>query len=112
MINGRGKPLKAQVSAAADDILFYFCRKIRLDVLYESYTRQTIHIKCQVLFSLNNNNKNNNNNNNKIEWYLLELCLAFLGLNERVNGHRDEWKHRRFKRFPVAEHIRSKEHDV
>ena len=32
-------------------------------------------------------------------------------LNLRMNGHRDDWKHSRFERSPVAEHFRSTEHD-
>ena len=32
-------------------------------------------------------------------------------LNLRMNGHRDDWKHSRFERSPVAEHLRSTEHD-
>ena len=32
-------------------------------------------------------------------------------LNLRMNCHRDDWKHCRFERSPVAEHFRSTEHD-
>lgn len=32
-------------------------------------------------------------------------------LNKRMNGHRDDWRHRRFERSPVAEHFCSSEHD-
>ena len=32
-------------------------------------------------------------------------------LNQRMNGHRDNWKHKRFERSPVAEHFCSPEHD-
>ena len=35
-------------------IYFYFLEKIKLDISYEFL----IHMKCQVLFSLNNNNNN------------------------------------------------------
>ena len=28
-----------------------------------------------------------------------------------MNGHRDDWKHKRFQRSPVAEHFCSPEHD-
>ena len=32
-------------------------------------------------------------------------------LNLRMNGHRDDWKHSRFERSPVAEHFGATEHD-
>ena len=32
-------------------------------------------------------------------------------VNQRMNGHRDDWKHKRFERSPVAEHFCSSEHD-
>ena len=32
-------------------------------------------------------------------------------VNQRMNGHRDEWKHKRVKRSPVAEHFCSPGHD-
>ena len=32
--------------------LFYFSEKIRLDISFESFAEQTIHMKYQVLFSL------------------------------------------------------------
>ena len=32
-------------------------------------------------------------------------------VNHRMDGHRDEWKHKRFERCPVAEHFCSPEHD-
>ena len=32
-------------------------------------------------------------------------------VNQRMNGHRDDWKHKRFERSPVAEHFCSPEHD-
>ena len=39
------------------------------------------------------------------------LCMYVCPLNLRMNGHRDDWKHCRFERSPVAEHFRSTEHD-
>ena len=32
-------------------------------------------------------------------------------LNIRMNGHRDDWRHKRFERSPVAEHFCLPEHD-
>ena len=32
-------------------------------------------------------------------------------LNTLMNGHRDDWRHSRFERSPVAEYFRSKDHD-
>ena len=32
-------------------------------------------------------------------------------LSVRMNGHRDDWKHKRFERSPVAEHFRLPGHD-
>ena len=32
-------------------------------------------------------------------------------LNKRWNGHRDDWRHRRFERSPTAEHFHSTDHD-
>ena len=32
-------------------------------------------------------------------------------LNIRMNGHRDDWRHKRFERPPVAEHFCLPEHD-
>ena len=32
-------------------------------------------------------------------------------VNQRMNGHRDDWKHKRFETSPVAEHFCSLEHD-
>ena len=52
--------LKAPSKIAADDILifyFYLSKEIRLDFSCESYARQRIHLKHQVLFSLKNNEK-------------------------------------------------------
>ena len=51
--------------------------------------------------------------------YLISCCKCqkqYVGetkgpLNLRMNGHRDDWKHCRFERSPVAEHFRSTEHD-
>ena len=53
------KPLKHQAKFAADDIqfFFYFPEKTRLDISCESYAKQTIHMKCQDLFSLKKNKK-------------------------------------------------------
>ena len=53
-------PLKRQTKIAADDILifyFYLSKKIRLDISSESSARQRIHMKYQVLVSLENNKK-------------------------------------------------------
>ena len=33
-------------------------------------------------------------------------------LNKRMNGHRDDWRHRRFERSPTAEHFHSADHDL
>ena len=32
-------------------------------------------------------------------------------MNQRMSGHRDDWKHKRFERSPVAEQFCSTEHD-
>ena len=32
-------------------------------------------------------------------------------LNIRMNGHRDDWRHKRFERSPVGEHFCSSGHD-
>ena len=32
-------------------------------------------------------------------------------LNKRMNGHRDDWRHRRFEISPTAEHFYSADHD-
>ena len=32
-------------------------------------------------------------------------------VKQRMNGHRTDWKHKRFERSPVAEHFCSPEHD-
>ena len=32
-------------------------------------------------------------------------------LNKRMNGHRDDWRHRRFERSPKAEHFHSADYD-
>ena len=32
-------------------------------------------------------------------------------LNKRMNGHRDDWRHRRFERSPKADHFHSADHD-
>ena len=41
------------------DLILFFdvSEKIRLDISYELPAKQTIHIKCQVLFSVKNKNK-------------------------------------------------------
>ena len=31
-------------------------------------------------------------------------------LSKRMNGHRDDWRHRRFERSPTAEHFHSADH--
>ena len=51
--------------------------------------------------------------------YLFSCCKCqnqYVGetkgpLNLRMDGHRNDWKHCRFERSPVAEHFRSTEHD-
>ena len=50
--------LKVLITNASDDILIFFLycsEKIRLEVACELNAKQTIHMKCQVLFSLINN---------------------------------------------------------
>ena len=37
---------------------FFFLEKIRFDISCESSARQTIHMKCQILFSQKNTEKN------------------------------------------------------
>ena len=32
-------------------------------------------------------------------------------VNQRMNGNRDDWKHKRFERSPAAEHLCSPEHN-
>ena len=52
--------LKAPITTAADDILKYFfkfSKKTSLDISCESFVWQTIHIKCQELFSLKKKKK-------------------------------------------------------
>ena len=46
--------LKVLITTAVEDILIYFVfeEKIRFENSYESSAKQTIHTKCQVLFSL------------------------------------------------------------
>ena len=44
------------------------------------------------------------------------VCSMYVGetkgpLNKRMNGHRDDWRHRRFERSPTAEHFHSADHD-
>ena len=54
------------ITAAADDILIFFfvcvcaffLEKIRLDITCKLSAKQTIHMKCQVVFSLKTNKKN------------------------------------------------------
>ena len=54
-------PLKRQAKFVADDIQFYyyyyFLKKTSLDIPSESSAKQTIHMKCQDLFSLKNKKK-------------------------------------------------------
>ena len=65
--------LKAPVTTAADEIFFYFffifSEKTSLDISCELSAKQTIHMKCQDLFSLKNKRKN-------FECRLLKFCLA------------------------------------
>ena len=54
-------PLKRQAKIAADDILIFYCylsNKIRLDISCESFAKQRIHLKHQVLFFLKKQRKN------------------------------------------------------
>ena len=45
-------------------------------------------------------------------WFLLHtVCCNCCPLNKRMNGHRDDWRHRRFERSPTAEHFHSADHD-
>ena len=59
--------LKAKITTAADDnllLLFLFSEKISLDISCESSAaKQTIHMKCQDLFSLKK----------KLECHLLQI---------------------------------------
>ena len=67
--------LKMPAKTVADDCLlfyYYFSEKIRLDILGELSAMQTIHLKCQVLFSL------------KLERHLLQFCLELLGFNSTL----------------------------
>ena len=41
----------------ADNIHFFFQRKTSLDISCESAAKQTIHMKCEYLFSLKNKKK-------------------------------------------------------
>ena len=52
-------PLKRQTKIAADDTFFYFylSKERKLDILCEPSARQRIHMKYQVLISVNNNEK-------------------------------------------------------
>ena len=75
-------PFKKLIIAAAGDIfmlfiflgviVLHFSEKIRLDISCESSAKQTIHLKCQVLFSLKNNKK--------LECPLLQFYLTLSGL--------------------------------
>ena len=56
-----GLILKAPITTAADDNIFYFfyfSEKTSLDISCESSAWQMIHMKCQDLFSLKNKKKN------------------------------------------------------
>ena len=55
-----GLTLNAPITTAADDsfyFFFYFSEKTSLDIPCESSAKQTIHMKCQDLFSLKNKKK-------------------------------------------------------
>ena len=59
---GKELTLKVPITTAADDnffyfIFFYFSEKTSLDISCESSAWQTIHLKCQDLFSLKNKKK-------------------------------------------------------
>ena len=48
--------------------------------------------------------------------YLITCSKQYVGetkgpLNKRMNGHREDWRHRRFERSPTAEHFHSADHD-
>ena len=66
-------PLKVPITTAADDnslTFFYFSEKTSLDISCESSAKQTIHMKCQDLFSLKNKKK--------FECHLLQILLGAL----------------------------------
>ena len=68
--------LKVPITTAADDnffFFFYFSEKTSLEISCESSAWQTIHMKCQDLFSLKNKKK-------KIECHLLQILLGTLTL--------------------------------
>ena len=52
--------LKAPITTAADDIFFYFSEETSLGMSCESSAWQTIHMRCQDLFSLKNKKKMKN----------------------------------------------------
>ena len=62
--------------------------------------------------------------NSPEKWYVLTQCPQSYGkcgkqyagetkapLNIRMNGHRDDWRHKKFERSPVGEHFCSSGHD-
>ena len=59
--------LKAPITTAADDnyfyiyiYIFYFLEKTNFNISYESSAWQTVHMKCQDLFSLKKKKKKKN----------------------------------------------------
>ena len=51
------KALSKICSRRHSNFVFYFSEKTSLDISCESYVKQTIHMKCQDLFSLTSNKK-------------------------------------------------------
>ena len=47
----------SKICSRRHSLFFYFSEKTSLDISCESSAKQTIHMKCQDLFSLKNNNK-------------------------------------------------------
>ena len=70
--------LKAPVTAAADGnfYFFYFSEKTSHDISCELSAKQTVHMKCQDLFSLKNLK-----NKKKIECRLLQILHGALRVN-------------------------------
>ena len=68
--------LKAPITTAADNFFyFYFSEKTSIDISCESSAWQTIHMKCQDLFSLKNKKKK------FFECRLLQILLGALRVN-------------------------------
>ena len=68
------------ITTAADDnffFFFFFSEKTSLDISCESSTWQTIHMKCQDMFSLKKKKKKKKN----LERRLVEILLGALRVN-------------------------------